>query len=71
MSKSDAGKGDAYRPVDKKKYDENYDRIFNRFVCAQLVSCNKCENTSCVRKKKDEEKEDDVLGNHNAGNSRE
>jgi hypothetical protein len=25
-----AGKGDSYRPVDKKKYDENYDRIFNK-----------------------------------------
>ena len=23
-----AGKGDTYRPVDKKKYDENYERIF-------------------------------------------
>lgn len=23
-----AGKGSVYRPVDKKKYDENYDRIF-------------------------------------------
>lgn len=25
-----AGKGDRYRPVDKKKWDENYDRIFGR-----------------------------------------
>lgn len=23
-----AGKGDRYRPVNKKKYDENYERIF-------------------------------------------
>lgn len=23
-----AGKGDKYRPVNKKKYDENYERIF-------------------------------------------
>lgn len=23
-----AGKGDKYRPVDRKKWDENYDRIF-------------------------------------------
>ena len=23
-----AGKGDVYRPVNKKKYDENYDKIF-------------------------------------------
>jgi hypothetical protein len=24
----DAGKGDAYRPVNQKKWDENYDRMF-------------------------------------------
>ena len=23
-----AGKGDMFRPVDKKRYDENYERIF-------------------------------------------
>ena len=23
-----AGKGDSYRPVDRKKYEENYDKIF-------------------------------------------
>ena len=28
MSKSDAGKGDTYRPVNKELYDKNYDRIF-------------------------------------------
>jgi hypothetical protein len=27
---SDAGKGDAYRPVDTKKFNENYDRIFSQ-----------------------------------------
>jgi hypothetical protein len=26
-----AGKGDKYRPVDRKKYEENYDRIFGRW----------------------------------------
>lgn len=26
--KSGAGKGDKYRPVDKKAYDRNYERIF-------------------------------------------
>ena len=26
--KAGAGKGDKPRPVDKKKYDENYERIF-------------------------------------------
>jgi len=27
---SDAGKGDTPRPVDKKKYDKNYDLIFKK-----------------------------------------
>lgn len=31
MSKDNgAGKGDSYRPVDYKKYSENYDRIFGK-----------------------------------------
>lgn len=25
-----AGKGSRYRPVDRKKYNENYDRIFRK-----------------------------------------
>jgi len=25
-----AGKGDSYRPVDRKKWDENWDRIFGK-----------------------------------------
>jgi hypothetical protein len=25
-----AGKGDKPRPINKKKYDENFDRIFNK-----------------------------------------
>ncbi len=25
-----AGKGDTYRPVNKRKYDENYERIFGK-----------------------------------------
>lgn len=25
-----AGKGDKYRPVDKKQYDKNYDMIFRK-----------------------------------------
>jgi len=28
MSKSDSGKGDLYRPVNKELYDRNYERIF-------------------------------------------
>ena len=25
-----SGKGDTYRPVDKKKYEENFERIFGK-----------------------------------------
>jgi hypothetical protein len=28
--KHSAGKGDKYRPVDKKQYDENYEAIFGK-----------------------------------------
>lgn len=28
--KTNSGKGDKYRPVDKKTWDENYDRIFRK-----------------------------------------
>lgn len=33
-----SGKGDTYRPVNKKKYDENYERIFGRkcLACSGL-----------------------------------
>lgn len=27
-NKNGAGKGDAYRPTDKKKYDKNYTKVF-------------------------------------------
>lgn len=30
MKVSRSGKGDTYRPVNKKKYDENYERIFGK-----------------------------------------
>lgn len=29
-NKNGAGKGDTYRPVDNKKYDRNYERIFSK-----------------------------------------
>lgn len=30
LPKSEAGKGDAYRPVNKKNYDKNYNFIFRK-----------------------------------------
>ena len=29
MTRTNAGKGSALRPMDKKKYNDNWDRIFN------------------------------------------
>ncbi len=43
------GKGDAYRPVDDKKYRENYDKIFGK----RCIRCNKpCESGECGECKK-------------------
>lgn len=30
MVDGQAGKGDSYRPVDRKKWDKNYERIFGK-----------------------------------------
>ena len=45
---SGAGKGDAPRPVNKKKFDENYDAIFRKEDKEKC--CKKCD----CDKKKDE-----------------
>jgi hypothetical protein len=53
-----AGKGDRYRHVDKKKFDENYKRIFgNREVtpldCTSSVPCDQCSfSDQCYGDKK-------------------
>lgn len=38
-----SGKGDTYRPVNKQKYDENYDLIFRK---KENTSKCKCKNES-------------------------
>lgn len=55
-----AGKGDSYRPVNQKVYDENYDFIFRRkpnepapdqapvSEQAPQASCRVCGNTCCI-----------------------
>lgn len=44
MSKSDSGKGGTYRPVDRKKYEDGYDRAFG------LCSNNNCtQRFTCYR----------------------
>ncbi len=42
------GKGDRPRPVDKKKYDENYKRIFGKCVSGAL-NCPKCGGVHPIR----------------------
>jgi hypothetical protein len=38
MKNHGAGKGDSPRPVDKDKYDKNYDRIFRKKKSKQKTS---------------------------------
>jgi len=41
----EAGKGDTYRPVDKKKFDANWDKIFSpRCNCNHRIgeNCEEC-----------------------------
>lgn len=45
------GKGDSYRPVNRKKYEENYDAIFRA-----LDRINKKFDKALEKLKKDEDK---------------
>lgn len=36
-----AGKGDSYRPVDQKKWDENWDKIFGKGKIKKLKPTTK------------------------------
>jgi hypothetical protein len=45
MSKSDAGKGDDYRPVDQKKYGATFDRIFGEKDISEVQKCRKTKVT--------------------------
>jgi hypothetical protein len=47
-----AGKGDHYRPVDKKKFDENYDRIFKQ-KCEVNNKCHLCDKIDSCETIKD------------------
>jgi hypothetical protein len=41
-----AGKGDTYRPVDQKRYDENYERIYGKKRKEVLIDDCHLENPS-------------------------
>ena len=45
------GKGDKYRDVDKKKYDEEYDKIFGKKKLNNIESNTKCKHGKTTRKK--------------------
>jgi|7_EtaG_2_1085326.scaffolds.fasta_scaffold36439_4 hypothetical protein len=57
-----SGKGDRARPVDKGKYDKNYERIFRKGLCQDGSDpqghgyvdqdCQKCPNCRCKKKSK-------------------
>ncbi len=46
-----AGKGDKYRDVDKKKYDEQYEKIFGKKKLNNAESNTKCKHGKTTRKK--------------------
>lgn len=38
-----AGKGDRYRPVDRKRYEENYEKLFGSEQCPEDdCTCKRC-----------------------------
>jgi hypothetical protein len=49
--KHGAGKGDTYRPVDWKKYSENYDMIFNKKGNNHEDSGNRIGNGRTINRK--------------------
>ena len=54
-------KGSWYRPVNKKKYDENYDRIFGEKQDGDNRRSDNCEKKVST--------EDDVHGGEETGNA--
>lgn len=43
------GKGDKFRPVDKKQYDENHDRIFKKCeTCKGRCEIGKLKGGACL-----------------------
>lgn len=59
-----AGKGDSYRPVDQKKWDENWERIFGKKKGKPDRSSKKPKNKNSlpdparVRKRRTQKKEE-------------
>ena len=49
MVGDETGKGDTYRPVDYKKYSENYNKIFNKKVRGKDGRIRKGDGTTRKR----------------------
>jgi len=48
-SNQGAGKGDKPRPIDRKKYEDNYDRIFNKKITDGFGGeWSRCERKDCA-----------------------
>ena len=56
----EAGKGSKQRPTDKKAYDENYDRIFNKKIVMP--------NGETVKYRYKKENENDTTNNNHNSN---
>ncbi len=66
-----AGKGSKYRPVDRKTFGENYDRIFGQKE-VQNVAAGPKENTNLPRKEGIDQSSDGISSgqrNENGGSN--
>ena len=71
MVSSEAGKGSVYRPVDRKKYDRNYLRLYGK-VCPEcngvgrfpsmmtFWDCERCKGLGYVERIRNERKDSAV-----------
>lgn len=55
-----AGKGDRYRPVDRKRYEENYEKLFGSEECPIGLDDNRSNCTARTCKRCKQEKREDI-----------
>lgn len=44
-----AGKGDSYRQVNIQKYNENFDKIFRKYQCQQVIQKSSVQNSKHIK----------------------
>ena len=63
-----SGKGDAYRPVDREKYESNWDRIFankqgrkavKHYRIYDAMASQRCPNTTDIEEQIEQDRESD------------